>query len=119
MVVAVGAVLVTAALSIPPLLNSMACPHLSSNSRASLRKHFLHFLQAKTISKTCCSSWSEFSWWHSAQSYHLRPGGTRHYMSLAIVCADSERLTAGRADGDLGVEDVLAAERERRSWRGT
>jgi len=40
-------------------------------------------------------------------------------MSLAIVCADSERLTAGRADGDLGVEDVLAAERERRSWRGT
>jgi hypothetical protein len=47
--------------------------YASSNSRASFRKHFLHFLQAKTMSKVWPNSWSALSWWHSAQSYHFLP----------------------------------------------
>ena len=51
--------------------------YLSSNSRASLRKAFLHFLQTKTISKLCSSGWSAVSWWHSAQSNHFLQHGER------------------------------------------
>jgi hypothetical protein len=39
-------------------------------------------------------------------------------MSQAVA-GGAHGLTAGRADGDLGVQNVLAAERERRSWRGS
>ncbi|RMZ68063.1 hypothetical protein GMOD_00004228 [Pyrenophora seminiperda CCB06] len=45
--------------------------HASSNSRASLRKAFLHFLQMKVMSNVCMSGWSLCSWWHSAQSNHF------------------------------------------------
>jgi hypothetical protein len=38
-----------------------------------LRKHFLHFLHAKTISNFCSSGWLSDSWWHSTQSNHFRP----------------------------------------------
>ena len=54
--------------------------HLSSNSRASLRKAFLHFLQMKTISKLWSSGWSAVSWWHSAQSNHFLPVCYEHRM---------------------------------------
>lgn len=45
----------------------------SSNSCASLRKHFLHFLHANVISKVRSSSCVSFSAWHSAQSNHFLP----------------------------------------------
>lgn len=50
---------------------------LSSNSSAFLRKHFLHFLQAKTISVLFWRSWSWVSAWHSAQSNHFLQQGLR------------------------------------------
>lgn len=64
--------------------------HLSSNSRASLRKAFLHFLQTKVISKLWASSWSEVSWWHSAQSNHFRPAGARLASSMVPEHSDSQ-----------------------------
>jgi hypothetical protein len=50
---------------------------LSSNVSMSLRKTFLHFLQAKIISVAPLSSWSCFSAWHSAQSNHCLQHGER------------------------------------------
>lgn len=50
---------------------------LSSNSVMSLRKHFLHFLQAKAISIVCLRVWSCVSAWHSAQSNHCLQHGER------------------------------------------
>jgi hypothetical protein len=85
--------------------------HASSNSRESFRKAFLHFLQTKVISKLCISSWSAASWWHSAQSYHLRPALVSDCVGGCVLW---HAPTARRADGDLGVEDVLAAEHQRR-----
>jgi hypothetical protein len=99
---------------------SACCPNMwsacktyaSSNSRESLRNAFLHFLQTKVISKLCISSWSAASWWHSAQSNHLRPEQVSDCLGGYVK---QRARTARRADGDLGVEDVLAAEHQRRS----
>lgn len=45
----------------------------SSNSLASLRKHFLHFLQANVISNVWRRGCDSCSWWHWAQSNHFLP----------------------------------------------
>jgi len=50
----------------------------SSNSCASFRKHFRHFLQANVISRVCRSSCDSCSWWHSAQSNHFLPGNGKY-----------------------------------------
>lgn len=71
--------------------------HLSSNSRASLRKAFRHFLQMKTISKLCSSGWSAVSWWHSAQSNHFLQHGERIETWAFRTCLllRCQRRTAG------------------------
>ena len=64
------------------------CTYLGQNSSASSKrltsflKTFLHFLQARIISGLFIISWSSFSWWHSAQSYHF----LQHY-ALIWTCA--------------------------------
>jgi hypothetical protein len=81
--------------------------HASSNSRASLRNAFLHFLHIKVMSNVCISGWSACSAWHSAQSNHFLPGC--HEPSFCSKHCGGP--TAWRADGHLGVEDVFAAAR--------
>ena len=104
-VVAMRAVLVAAPHQCPSHHNLVSATYASSNSRASFRKAFLHFLQMKVMSKVCVSGWSDCSWWHSAQSNHFLPG---HDEPLLYYRHMGGR-TARRADGDLGVEDVFAA----------
>jgi hypothetical protein len=82
-----------------------SCTYASSNSRASLRNAFLHFLQIKTMSKVCVSGWSACSAWHSAQSNHFLPGRDEPLFYHTHIGGP----TAWRADRDLGVEDVFAA----------
>jgi hypothetical protein len=93
-VVAVRAVFITA----PPSAKhgEIGCRHdmgtcLSSNSRASLRNAFLHFLHTKTISKLCRSGWSAASWWHSAQSNHFLPACYEHLVRGAAVEGHSQQ----------------------------
>ena len=73
-VVTVRAVLVATPHSAHGAHSLSANTHASSNSRASLRKAFLHFLHIKVMSKVCISGWSACSAWHSAQSNHFLPG---------------------------------------------
>jgi hypothetical protein len=89
----------------PSATLTVSCTHASSNSRASFRKAFLHFLHMKVMSNVCMSGWSLCSWWHSAQSNHFLPA---HSQQSSYIPSPDKR-TAWRADGDLGVEDVLAA----------
>lgn len=55
----------------------LARTYLSSHSLVSLRKHFLHFLHAKTTSTRCSSACASASLWHSAQSNHFWQHGER------------------------------------------
>lgn len=59
---------------------------LSSNSCVSLRKHFLHFLQAKVMSNDWTSGCCSCSAWHSAQSNHLRQHGDRIATCALRMC---------------------------------
>lgn len=110
-VVAVGTVLVAAPRQCRRRDTRRLSTYASSNSRASLRKAFLHFLQMKVMSNVCMSAWLVCSAWHSAQSNHFLPRarGGQHASMMGGPGAGAGRHTAGGADGDLGVEDVLAA----------
>lgn len=114
MIIAVRAIFITAFSACYQHIPCATVTYASSNSRESLRNAFLHFLHTKVISKLCIKSWSAVSWWHSAQSNHLRPT----QVSLRDRTTTPHELTARRAYGDLGVEDVLAAEHQRGSFGG-
>jgi hypothetical protein len=86
-VVAVRAVLVTTPHSAASHDGSCRDTYASSNSRASLRKAFLHFLHIKTMSKVCISVWSACSAWHSAQSNHFLPGRYEPLFSHSNISA--------------------------------
>ena len=114
MVVAVRAVFIaTPRQPMCPDGGMLRCTHASSNSRASLRKAFLHFLQMKVMSKVCMSGWLDCSSWHWAQSNHFLPVPLPSEKTppcwCFLVSSEKGRRTAGRADRDLGVENVLAA----------
>lgn len=104
-VVAVRAVFVATPHSANVPHSLCADTHASSNSRASLRNAFLHFLHIKVMSNVCISGWSACSAWHSAQSNHFLPGC--HEPSFCSKHCGGP--TAWRADGNLGVQDVFAA----------
>lgn len=114
MVIAVRTVLVAiggrggGVISFRFFLSSLPCfatvTYLSSHSLVSLRKHFLHFLHANTISMRCASRCVSDSAWHSAQSNHFWQQGERMEtwaLRTCLLCGVSR--VAGVEDGGGGV----------------
>ena len=63
-----------------------------------------------TMSNVCSKWWPSCSWWHSAQSNHLRPSQGIRNLLKSVGKFPKWVLTAWGPYRNLSVEDVLAAD---------